>query len=64
MGSAALQLLTVAEVCSLLSVSRWQVYRLINGRELGSVKIGRRRLVPRVDLDAFVDALRRRSEVA
>ncbi|HSX65947.1 helix-turn-helix domain-containing protein [Nocardioides sp.] len=55
LGLAAVQLCTVEETCKLLRVSRWQVNDLINRRELSSVKIGRRRLVPLADLRAFLD---------
>ena len=53
-GRAAVQLCSIDETCELLRVSRWQVYQLINRRQLASVKIGRRRLVPLTELTAFI----------
>lgn len=55
LGLAAVQLCTIDETCKLLRVSRWQVNDLLNRREVGSVKIGRRRLVPLADLQAYLD---------
>jgi excisionase family DNA binding protein len=39
------QLLTIKEVCVLLRVSKWSVYKLIWSNQLHTVTIGRRRLV-------------------
>jgi excisionase family DNA binding protein len=57
LGATALQLYSVPEACDLLGVSRWQLYQLMNQRQLGSVKIGRRRLIPARDLERFVLSL-------
>lgn len=54
LGATALQLCTVPETCAMLRVSRWQVYQLINKRELGSIKIGRRRLIPLEAIEAYL----------
>lgn len=54
LGATALQLCTVPETCAMLRVSRWQVYQLINKRELGSIKIGRRRLIPLEAIETYV----------
>lgn len=62
LGAVAVQLCTVNEACALLRVSRWQVYQLINERELRTVKIGRRRLVPLAELRSFI-ARRQADEV-
>lgn len=61
LGIAALQLCSVPETCALLRVSRWQVYQLINKRQLGSIKIGRRRLVPLDEIEAYLRRRRRES---
>lgn len=55
LGASALRLCSITETSDLLGVSRWQVYQLINRRELATVKIGRRRLVPLKELQSFVE---------
>jgi excisionase family DNA binding protein len=45
------------EAAELLSVSRSQVYNLIRGGDLESVHIGKRRLIPRVELESYVEGL-------
>ncbi|MFJ9781085.1 helix-turn-helix domain-containing protein [Amycolatopsis sp. NPDC101161] len=52
------RLLTITEVCERLSVSRWQVYALINLRKLKTIRIGRRRLVAEPDLTLLIEELR------
>ena len=42
---------SVAEACGLIGISRSKLYQLIASGELGSKKIGRRRLIPAKDLD-------------
>lgn len=58
LGATALRLYAIAEVREALGVSHWQVYQLINSRQLKSVKIGRRRLVPAVELANYIESLR------
>lgn len=50
-------LLDVAAASRLLGVSERTAWSLIAGGQLRSVKIGRRRLVPRHALETFVDGL-------
>jgi excisionase family DNA binding protein len=50
-------LLTVTEACVVLRVSRWSLYQLIRSRQLATVQIGRRRLIPRVALQALIKRL-------
>jgi excisionase family DNA binding protein len=50
-------LLTISEVCRLLSCSRATVYRMLQRGDLVSVGLGRSRRVRRSDLEAFVAAL-------
>ena len=52
-GTDAL-LLTVAQVCELTNLGETTVYALIASCELRSMKVGRRRLVPRQDLDGWI----------
>jgi excisionase family DNA binding protein len=51
-------LLTVVEACEVLRISRWSLYRLIHNRQLATVKIGSRRLIPAVAVRELLDALR------
>ena len=47
--------LCVEDAARLLNVGRSTVYALIRSGRLRSIKIGRRRLVPRASLDALID---------
>lgn len=49
--------LTVAEACAVLRVSRWTLYQLINSRQLATIKIGRRRFVTQAAITAFLNRL-------
>ena len=51
---AALNLLTVAEVATLLRVSKMSVYRLIHSGELEAVRFGRSFRVPDQAVDAYL----------
>ncbi|WP_246001524.1 helix-turn-helix domain-containing protein [Allorhizocola rhizosphaerae] len=42
------------EACALLRISRWGLYRLIHSRQLKTIHIGSRRLIPR---DAVLDLI-------
>jgi len=48
-------LLTVDEACKRLRISRWSFYQLVNRRELATIQIGRRRLVPQKAVTAFIE---------
>lgn len=50
-------LLTVAETCTLLRISRWSFYKLLQQRQLRTVTIGTRRLVPQAAIQEFLDHL-------
>ncbi len=50
-------LLTVDDAALLLSISRSRVFELCRDGKLRSVKLGKRRLVPRQCLTAYVDEL-------
>lgn len=52
---------TVAEACEQLSISRAQLYRLMDMGQLASIKVGRSRRVTAKQLDAFVHALEQQS---
>lgn len=47
-------LLTVPETCAQLRISRWSFYRLVQRRQLTTIKIGGRRLVPTASLGDFI----------
>ena len=49
-------LLTVAETCETLRVSRWSVYQLIRSGKLATIQVGRRRLVPLAAVHALIRA--------
>ncbi|GGM27651.1 helix-turn-helix domain-containing protein [Dactylosporangium sucinum] len=51
------KLLTVPEAAARLRVSKWMLYNLIRSRQLRSVKIGARRLIPVGAVDALVTVL-------
>lgn len=57
-SSESARMYTVAEVAELLRVSQWMVNKLVREEQLGSVKIGARRLVPSEDIDRFIAARR------
>ena len=50
------RLLTVKETCTYLRISPPTLYRMIDRRELVPVKIGKRTLFDRKDLDKYIDA--------
>lgn len=57
-------LLTVEETAAALRIGRTKVYELLKGGDLGSVTIGRRRLVPMREVHRFADDLLASSEAA
>lgn len=50
-------LLTVTEACGRLRISRWSFYQLIHRRQIETLTIGRRRLVPSTEIERFVREL-------
>jgi excisionase family DNA binding protein len=50
------RLLTVKETCKYLRISPPTLYRMLERRELIPVKIGKRTLFDKSDLDKFIDA--------
>lgn len=51
---AAVTFLTVAEVATLLRVSKMTVYRLLHSGDLTAVRVGRSFRVPRHGVDAYL----------
>lgn len=47
-------LISVEEAANMLSIGRSRCYELVLGGQLRSLKLGRRRLIPREALEAFV----------
>ena len=50
-------LLTISQVASLLNLGRTTTYELIMSNRIKSVKLGRRRLIPRESVDKYVAEL-------
>jgi excisionase family DNA binding protein len=50
------RLLTVRETCKYLRISAPTLYRMLERKELVPVKIGKRTLFDRKDLDTYIDA--------
>lgn len=46
--------LSVAETAELLGISRWLVQQAVRDGSLPSVRVGRRILIPKVQLDAWL----------
>ncbi|MBO6607413.1 MAG: helix-turn-helix domain-containing protein [Psychroserpens sp.] len=53
----AKEFLTIADVCLLLSVSRWTVWRKIKEHKIIAKKIGSRVLIRRADLDNYLNEI-------
>jgi excisionase family DNA binding protein len=49
------ELLTVDEACRSLRISRWSFYQLVHRRKLATIQVGRRRLVPKAAITAFIE---------
>jgi excisionase family DNA binding protein len=50
-------MLTVDEACQYLRISKWTLYRLIQGNKVKTIKIGSRRLIRRQSVLDFVEQL-------
>ena len=57
-SDAADELLTVAEACAELRVSKWTLYQFIHSRQLASIKIRSRRLIPRSAIRDLIEKLK------
>ena len=55
-------LYSIEDVIARTSLGRSKIYELLASGELGSVKVGRRRLIPATSLDEFVERLRQAAE--
>ncbi len=51
-------LVSVEEASAILSLGRSKVFELVAAGEIESLKVGRRRLIPRQALDAYVQRQR------
>ncbi|MCX4742792.1 excisionase family DNA-binding protein [Streptomyces antibioticus] len=58
------ELLTVREAYKRLRISKWKLYDLIRSNLLGSVQIGRRRLIPIEAIRSYVQQLQQRESFA
>ena len=52
-------LLTIDQVAELLNLGRTKTYEIVMSKSLESIKVGRRRLVPRDSVDDYVSKIRR-----
>lgn len=53
-------LLTVPEALKQLGgISKWSLYQLIHSRQLESIRIGRRRLIPKTAITKLIEKLTR-----
>lgn len=57
------RLLTIREAYTTLRISKWALYQLIRSRQLRTIKIGRRRVVPVTAIEALVRRLQSEEEV-
>lgn len=48
------QLYSVEDVAAILAISKFTIYRLIKGRDINAVRIGRRLLVSSQAIDRFI----------
>lgn len=48
------RLISIAELCATLSIRRTKAFSLIRGREVTSIKIGRRTLIVAESVDEFI----------
>jgi excisionase family DNA binding protein len=62
LSSSGPALLTVAEACASLRISRWTFYRLVQRGELKTVKIGSARRVPIAAINELVAHLCRQED--
>lgn len=58
LSPAGYELMSVPQAAGELKISRATLFRLLADGRLRSVRIGTRRLVPAVDLAAYVESLR------
>jgi len=56
-------LLTVKEACATLRISKWSLYQLIRSRQLETIRIGRRRLIPVTAIQTLIRQLGREDAV-
>ena len=55
---SGLAVMTVPETAEMLKTSQWTIYKLLRERQLGSIQVGARRLIPLADFHAFIEAKR------
>lgn len=52
------ELLTVAEACAELRISKWTLYQYIRSRQLASIKLRSRRVIPRSAIHELIERLK------
>jgi len=60
MGESSKRLYTLKQAGTYIGLSHWRVRSLIYSGQLAYVRLGRRILVDRIDLDVLIDSLKRR----
>ena len=56
-GHVVPTVLTVSEACVALRISKWTIYQLIRSRQLATIKIGKRRVIPATAIRALIERL-------
>lgn len=51
------ELLTITEVCAETNIGKTMVYRLINSGQLLAVKLGKKTLIRRADMETWLSSL-------
>ena len=59
----AKEFLTITETCTLLSVSRWTIWRAIKNKELNAGSIGRRKIIKRSEIEKLFKVSSKTPEV-
>lgn len=62
LNSPEVRLLSAQQAAAYLGVSRQTIYELINNNLLGPLRIGKRTLFDRFELDRFVDVLQQKGK--
>ena len=53
-GAAPVELLTVAEVATLMRLSKMTIYRLIDSGQLPAIRVGRSLRIPKTSVESFL----------
>jgi excisionase family DNA binding protein len=59
MNDDAIRLFPIPRAAEYLSTTTWAIRRLVWGKKLPHIRLGKRILIDKVDLDAFVQAMKK-----